>query len=338
MPQPVSVYLKPLREQVIVITGASSGIGRTTAGLAAERGAHVVVAARNRPALDVLVAEIAAKGGRALAVTCDVSEPAEVEALAAEAAAWGGRIDTWVNNAGVAIAGRLEELPDEEARRLFDVNFWGMVAGCKAALPYLERQGGALINMGSFVSDVAAPFMGMYSASKQAIKGYTDALRIELMMDRKPISVTLIKPSPIATPVLQQQRNRLERQATMPPPFYQPEDVAAAILYAAEHRTRDLFVGGMARLGSVVGQLVPSITDFLAARLGPTLFMTAEPKADRPDNLFSPSAVATERGDTHGHFSRRSIYTALRVRPWLSGGLALATGALLLVNAARGRR
>ncbi len=330
MPRFFRPKLKPLGEQVVVITGASSGIGRATALMAARRGARVVCAARGEEALDRLVEEIVAAGGQALAVRCDVAEAAAVTALADRTIAWAGRIDSWVNNAGVAIASPLADLPGEEARRLFDVNFWGVVAGSQAALPHLARQGGALINLGSFVSDVAAPYMGMYAASKHAIKGYTDALRIELMIDRRPVSVTLVKPSPIATPVLEHQRNRLGRQATMPPPFYSPEDVAAAILYAAEHRVRDLFVGSAARFGSVLGQALPGLTDLVAARSARRLFMTVAPRADRPDNLFDPSAPGTVSGDTHGHVARRSVYTALRLRPRLVAVLALSAGLLLL--------
>jgi NAD(P)-dependent dehydrogenase (short-subunit alcohol dehydrogenase family) len=173
------IRLKPLANQVIVVTGASSGMGRATALLAASRGSAVVVAARGSDGLETLVAEIVASGGRASAHVTDVTDPAALNRLATQAVETYGTIDTWVNNAGVAIAGKLEDLPDEEARRVFDVNFWGMVYGCKAALPHLKRHGGVLVNMGSVTSDVAAPFMGLYSASKQAIRGYTDALRID---------------------------------------------------------------------------------------------------------------------------------------------------------------
>ena len=233
------IRLKPLTEQVIVITGASSGIGRATSLMAAAEGACVVVAARGSEGLDTLVAEILAGGGRVIACVTDMTDAVAVERLAAFAIDTYGRIDTWVNNAGVAIAGKLEDLSDGDARRVFDINFWGMVHGCKAALPHLKRQGGVLINMGSVTSDVSAPFMGLYSASKQAIKGYTDALRIELMMDKAPVAVTLIKPSPIATPILEHRRNRMDHQATMPPPSYKPDDVVKAILLAAVNPGHD---------------------------------------------------------------------------------------------------
>ncbi|WP_380788219.1 SDR family oxidoreductase [Sphingomonas sp. R86521] len=321
--------LKPIRDQVVVITGASSGIGRATALMAASCGATVVLAARGRDALDTLAAEIAASGGHAVVIACEVSDPESIAHLATEAVSRCGRIDTWVNNAGVAIAARLEDLPLADARRLFDVNFWGVVNGSLAALPHLERQGGALINLGSFTSDVAAPYMGMYSASKAAIKGYTDALRIELKMDARPISVTLIKPAPIATPVLQHQRNLLDRQATMPPPFYRPEDVARTILYAAEHPVRDLFVGGAARFGSVFGQMLPGLADAGAALFARQIFKTRKAPADRPDNLYTPGTPATTTGDTHGHIARPSLYTAMRTRPGTSVAIA---GAILTLG------
>ena len=309
------IRLKPLADQVIVITGASSGIGRATALMAAARGAAVVVAARGSEGLDSLVAEIVADGGRASACVTDVTDAAAVERLAAHAVNIYGTIDTWVNNAGVAIAGKLEDLADEEARRVFDINFWGMVHGCKAALPHLKAKGGVLVNLGSVTSDVAAPFMGLYSASKQAIRGYTDALRIELMMERAPVAVTLVKPAPIATPILEHQRNRMDRRATMPPPFYKPDDVAKTILHAAEHPERDLYVGGVGMIGSMLGQAFPNVADAAAALLGPRLFKTAQPRDDRPDNLDASGVKASVDGSTHGHVSHSSVYTALRVGP-----------------------
>lgn len=306
------IRLKPLSEQVIVITGASSGIGRATALLAARRGAAVVVAARGSDGLEALVRQITADGGRATACVTDVVDAAAVERLAAHAVERFDTFDTWVNNAGVAIAGKLDTLPDQDGRTLFDINFWGMVHGCKAALPHLRRHGGVIVNMGSVTSDVAAPFMGMYSASKQAIKGYTDALRIELMMDRAPVAVTLVKPSPIGTPILDHQRNRTDRRATMPPPFYRPEDVAQTVLMAAENPERDLYVGGAGRIGSLLGQAFPNLADATAALFGPTMFQTKGPKADRADNLDSHSSAAKVHGDTHGHSVRTSTYTGLR--------------------------
>ena len=324
------IRLKSLADQVLVVTGASSGIGRATALLAAKRGAAVMVAARGSEGLQTLVSEIVAHGGRASACATDVTDPAAVVRLAAHAIETYGTIDTWVNNAGVAVAGKLEELSEEDARRVFDVNFWGTVHGCKAALPHLKRHGGVLINMGSVTSDVAAPFMGLYSASKQAIKGYTDALRIELMMDRAPVAVTLIKPAPIATPILEHQRNRMNRQATMPPPFYRPNDVAETVLLAAVNPERDLYVGGTGLVGSLLGQVFPNVADAAAAVFGPRLFKAPAPRQSRVDNLDAASPPAGVAGSTHGRSSHPSVYTALHTGPLRHAAGAGAISRMLL--------
>lgn len=238
----------------------------------------------------------------------DVTDAAAVERLAAHAVATYGTIDTWVNNAGVAIAGKLEDLADAEARGVFDINFWGMVHDCKAALPPLKAGGGGvLVNIGSVTSHVAAPFMGLCSASKQAIGGYTDALRIELMMERSPVAVTLVKPAPIATPILEHQRNRMDRQATMPPPFYRPDDVAKTILHGAEHPERDLYVGGAGMIGSMLGQAFRTSPmrrrcwnhacsrPCSHATTGPTISM---PQAFRRASLAARTAISRMRVST----------------------------------------
>jgi NAD(P)-dependent dehydrogenase (short-subunit alcohol dehydrogenase family) len=172
--------LKPLNEQVIVITGASSGIGLATAKMAAKRGAKTVLAARSEEAGDKIVEEINAQGGEAVFIKCNVSDREQVENLAAAAVEKFGRIDTWVNNAGLAIYGRLDEVSEKDSRRLFDTNFWGISYGSLAALPHLKKQGGALINLGSEVSETVIPLGGMYSTTKHAVQGFTDALRVEM--------------------------------------------------------------------------------------------------------------------------------------------------------------
>ena len=331
--------LKPLARQVIVITGASSGIGRATALAAAERGACLVLSARGEDALKDVAASIEAEagGGKVHVVPADVSDPTAMMRLAQEAVDRFGTIDSWVNNAGVSIAGRIEDIPVEDARRLFDTNFWGVVNGSLAALPILRKEGGALINMGSMTSDVAAPYMGIYGASKQAIKGFTDSLRIELEIDEAPVSVTLIKPAPIATPVLEHQRNYLDRKATMPPPFYQPEDVADAILHAAVHPSRDIYVGAAARFGSVAGQAFPQLSDRVSAALGPKLFRTGSAPDRKQDNLQSPSPRASVHGDTRGRSARRSIYTRARLSPGVTSliGLGVVAAGMIIKAAAR---
>src|SRR3954471_16175294 len=193
--------LKPLNEQVIVITGASSGIGLATAETAAKKGAKGVLAARSEGTLNDIVNRITAAGGEAIAVTCDVSDRQQVEQLARAAIERFGRIDTWVNDAGLGLYARLDEVSEEDARRLFDINFWGLVNGSLAALPHLKKQGGALINIGSEVSGAYVPLLGMYVASKHAVKGFNDTLRVEIEdVDQAPISITLIQPTATDTP------------------------------------------------------------------------------------------------------------------------------------------
>ncbi|MDB5852447.1 MAG: Short-chain dehydrogenase/reductase [Herminiimonas sp.] len=169
--------LKPLDQQVIVITGASSGIGLATAESAADQGAKLVLAARSEDTLAEIVAEINAVGGEAIDMVADVGVREQVERIAQAAIQRFGRIDTWINDAGASIYGRLDTVSEADSRRLFDTNFWGVVNGSLVALPHLIVQGGALINVGSEVSDAVIPLQGMYAASKHAVKGFTDALR-----------------------------------------------------------------------------------------------------------------------------------------------------------------
>ena len=207
--------LKPLAEQTIVITGVSSGIGLATA-FAARAGARVVLTSRNEAALQEAVRRIESGGGRASYVVADVTKPGDLEHAAQETEAFGG-FDTWVNNAGLGIFGRLQDVSEEDSRRLFDVNFWGLVSGSRIAASHLATKGGAIINLGSVVSDVAFPIQGMYAASKHAIKGFTDAFRMELRERGVPISVTLIKPSAINTPFARHARNYLSQEPKLPP-------------------------------------------------------------------------------------------------------------------------
>jgi NAD(P)-dependent dehydrogenase (short-subunit alcohol dehydrogenase family) len=174
----MKIQLLPIQEQVIVITGASSGIGLVTAMQAARRGARVVLVARNQGDLREAVDRIRAQGGRAIDVVADVADPQQVDRVAEEAMREFGRIDTWVNNAAVSMYGRLVETPIQDLRRQMDVNYWGQVYGSLAAVRRLRHRGGALINVGSALSDRAIPLQGNYCASKHALKAFTDALRM----------------------------------------------------------------------------------------------------------------------------------------------------------------
>jgi short-subunit dehydrogenase len=280
---------RPIEEQVIAVTGASSGIGLCTALAAAERGAKVAMISRSQGILDEMAAAICTEGGDALAIRADVSDRKEVDAAVNAVVRRFGGIDTWINNAGVAIYGRLMEVSEQDSRRLFDVNFWGVVNGSLAALPHLSRSGGVLINLGSELSDAVVPLQGMYSASKHAVKGFTDALRVEIeRIGHVPVSVVLIQPTAVNTPYPEHARNYMEREPKVPDPMLDPVRVAEAILKAAVDGGRDVTVGAMAAMNTTVSKLLPRLADRMAAFQGGRQQRDTAPQ-QREGALYQPS-------------------------------------------------
>lgn len=328
----MDIELKSLSEQTVVITGASSGIGLATARLAAKRGARVVLASRGKTDLRSAVRDITKRGGEATYIVADVAGEDEVEKIARHAHRKYGGFDTWVNNAGVSIYGRLEETPPEDARRLFETNYWGVVNGSLAALPTLKEGGGALINLGSVVSDRAIPLQGHYSASKHAVKAFTDALRMELEEEGAPVSVTLIKPSAIDTPYPSHARNLMDAEPTLPPPVYDPRVVAKTILRCAEHPRRDIVVGGGGKMLSALGRVLPGLMD---SYMEASMFdqqKTDEPRPrKRRDGLYKPvKKDIAERGNYDGHVMGSSIYTGTKMHPLRTAFAVAAIGAGLM--------
>ncbi|HSJ14714.1 MAG TPA: SDR family oxidoreductase [Longimicrobiales bacterium] len=333
----MGIELKAVEQQTIVITGASSGIGLATARRAAHRGARVVLAARNEESLRETVEELRSHGADAHWRAVDVADFPAVQALADWVRVELGGFDTWVNNAGLSIYGALEAVPLADARRLFDVNYWGVVHGSLAALPSLRERGGALINVGSVVGERAIPLQGHYAASKHAVKGFTDALRMELEKEDAPVSVTLIKPGAIATPYPEHARSYLDVEPTNPPPLYDPQVVAQAILASAEKPVRDMVVGAGGAVTAGIGKLAPRTADRVMER---TMFdqqLTDEPAPiARADSLYESADAGRERGRYDGqHIMRSSVYTSARLHPvatlLTAGALALiATGSLRL--------
>jgi NAD(P)-dependent dehydrogenase (short-subunit alcohol dehydrogenase family) len=335
----MTIRLLPLHEQVMVITGASSGIGLVTARQAAAGGARVVLAARNRADLERAVADIRRHGGRAIHVVADVSDQSQVDAIAQAAVREFGRIDTWVNNAAVSMYGRVVQLPIEDMRRQMDVNYWGQVYGSIAAVRHLRERGGALINVGSALCDRAIPLQANYCAAKHALKGFTDALRMELEEEGVPIAVTLVKPASIDTPFFDKARTYLGVEPQPVPPVYAPEVVAEVILEAAQRPIRELIAGGSgAKLSAA--RFAPRLADLYMERWTFDSQQTAEPAAGRPDNLYEPVAQdGGERGrNWKGHTRRSSVYTRAFLHPGAAMAISTGIAAALAVAAAAAAR
>ena len=279
--------LKKISDQVVVITGASSGIGLITARKMAKEGAKLVLAARSAGALAQLEEEINANGGEALAVVADVGRCEDVRRIAQAAKDRFGGFDTWINNAGLGMFGKLEETPIEDFRKLFETNFWGGVYGSLEAVKELRQRGGALINLGSVVSERVAFLQGMYSATKFAVKGFTDGLRMELEHDGAPVSVTLIQPSAMDSPFTLNARNTTGKEYRLPPPVYLPDLAADAILHVAQHPRRDLVVGGGGKALSRSEQWMPRLTD----KVMETETFENLQKKDRPQAMATRSIL-----------------------------------------------
>jgi short-subunit dehydrogenase len=329
--------LKPVSEQNILITGATSGIGLTTARMAADKGASVALIARNFEALADLSNEINNQGGKAVFYAADVADEQAMRKAGRYCADQLGGIDTWVNNAGGSIYGRLMDVPLEDFKRLFETNLWGVVNGSRIAVEYLRENGGAIINLGSEVSDSPIPLQGMYSASKHAVKGFTDSLRMELEADGLPISVTLIKPTAIHTPFTEHAKNYLPYEPQLPQPLYAPELVAEAILHCAENQVRDFFVGETAKLSSARAYYAPGLSSKLNEAMIDSFQNSGRPaEPDRDDGLYQSISDLSQRGHDERFVFEESIYQRAMLHPFLAMGLlvvgAAAVAAILNRN------
>jgi NAD(P)-dependent dehydrogenase (short-subunit alcohol dehydrogenase family) len=286
---------KPIEEQVIVVFGASSGIGRATALTALERGATVVAAGRDREALDSLAAE--GPAGRVVVSVADAADPAQVAAVADAAVAERGRIDTWAHVAGIGAYGRFEDMAPDELRRVIEVDLLGPMWGARAALPHLRRGGGAYVVVSSELAKRSFPLASAYSAAKHGVNGFVEALRLEVERDDDGVTVTQIMPEAVATPFFDHARTRLGVRPAGPPPITSAETVAHKILHAAEHGGRDVPVGAGARAQLALQRVSPRVMDAFSRATAFRLQRSDEPKPAGDDALSAaPSGDARTEG------------------------------------------
>jgi short-subunit dehydrogenase len=329
--------------KVVVITGASAGIGRALARRFAQDGASIALLARGVVGLEATAHEVAQLGGRALAISLDVADPEAVEAAAAQIERQLGPIDIWINNASVMLYGRAADLRAADLRRVTDVDYHGAVWGTIAALSYMRARGrGTIVQVSSGAAHRGIPWMSAYCAAKHALEGFTESLRAELLHDQVDVHLTMVHLSSINTPLYTWARNHLPRQIEPLRPIYQPELAAETIYWAAHARRRDVYFGWSAIAAPVIDALAPGLSDRMLARYGYEAQQTEEPASrDHMDNLYGP--IEGDFG-THGRFDARAQSRAPLVRLAARLGVirfrALAVGVtmLALVRRSRSRR
>jgi short-subunit dehydrogenase len=291
--------------EVVVITGASAGVGRATAIEFARHGSYIGLIARGHERLELARAEVEANGGKAVVLPADVSDPAAVEKAADRVESEFGPIDIWVNNAMTTVFSQFKEIRADEFKRATEVTYLGTVYGTMAALRrMLPRDRGSILQVGSALAYRSIPLQAPYCGAKHAILGFTASLRTELKHEGSRIHLTMVHLPAINTPQFSWCRTRLPRHPQPVPPIYQPEVAARGIYWAAHHRRRELLVG-LPTVEAVYGnKLAPGLLDHYLARTGFESQQTDEPiDANRPDNLFEP--VAGNWG-AHGEFSEQA--------------------------------
>ena len=327
--------------RVVVVTGASAGVGRAVAHAFARRGDRVALIARDRAALEDAAGEVAAAGGQSIVLPLDVSDAEAVEAAAAQVEAELGPIDIWVNNAMVSVFSPVREMTADEYRRVTEVTYLGYVHGTLSALRrMLPRDRGVIVQVGSALAYRAIPLQSAYCAAKHAINGFSESLRSELIHDGSRVRVTQVQLPAVNTPQFDWVRSRLSGRAQPVPPIYQPEVIAEGILWAAEHDRRELVIGLSADMAILGDKVAPDLVDRYLARTGFEGQQTDErDDPDRPDNLYEP-VPGLHR--THGRFddrakpSSRHLWWTTRIGPLRTAAAGAAVGlAALAVRRSR---
>jgi short-subunit dehydrogenase len=326
----MSIELKPINQQVIFITGATSGIGLATVRMAVDQGAKVFMVARNEDELQNIQTEMRLSDLPTAYAVADVAEIDQLQLAADHCIETFGRIDTWINNAGISVYGKLLDTSDEEAKRMFDTNFWGVVNGCKLASDLMRMEGGAIINIGSSFSEISLPLQGVYSASKHAVRSYTDSLREELLAENAPISVSLVKPGAIDSPHTLHATSHIG-ESVHALPVYHPDVVAKMILKCATTQIRELGIGSAAVIFPFFENIFPRLKDMVLARRY-TKLETTNPEDAKPVVKNSTGNVS---GNYEGHVMKTSLTSEVVSNKWLSNGLVIGGLTLLFLKRKR---
>jgi NAD(P)-dependent dehydrogenase (short-subunit alcohol dehydrogenase family) len=292
-----------MENQTVVVTGASAGIGRATARLFGERGASVGLIARGQAGLDGAAREVEEAGGKALAISADVADYAQVTAAARDIEEHLGPIDVWINVAFTSVFAPFADITAEEFRRVTEVSYLGFVHGTMAALALMRPRGrGTIVQVGSALGERSIPLQSAYCAAKHAINGFTSSLRCELLHENSGVHVTVVQMPAVNTPQFSWVRSRLPKHPQPVPPIYQPEVAARGVLFAAHHpRRRQYWVGGTTAATIAANRLVPALLDRYLARTSYRAQQTAQAaEPGRPDNLLQP----VDGIDGHDHGSR----------------------------------
>jgi NAD(P)-dependent dehydrogenase (short-subunit alcohol dehydrogenase family) len=321
---------KPNKPEVVVVTGASAGVGRAVARAFADRGAHIGLLAPGRDGLEAARQEVEAKGGNALVLPTDVADADQVEAAAAAVEEQLGPIDIWINNAMVSVFSPVKEMEPEEYRRVTDVTYLSYVYGTLSALKrMLPRDRGTIVQVGSALAYRGIPLQSAYCAAKHAIQGFHDSLRTELIHDGSNVYVTMVHLPAINTPQFSWVKSRLPNKPQPVPPIFQPELAARAILWATYNRRRELYLGGPTVQAILLNKIAPWAGDLYLARGGYEDQQTEEPvEPERQHNLWEPvPGDHGARGDFGDRARDQSIQFILDTnRHWLAiAGAALTT-------------
>ncbi len=321
--------------EVVVVTGASGGVGRAIAHAFAKRGAKLALLARGQPGLDGAREECESLGGQAIVIPTDVADAGQVEAAAARAEDELGPIDVWVNDAMSTIFAPFTEISAEEYKRATEVTYLGAVYGTMSALHrMLPRDTGTVVQVGSALAYRAIPLQAAYCGAKFAIRGFTDSVRTELMHQKSHVWITMVHLPGVNTPQFNWCRSKLPLHPMPVPPIFQPEVPAETVYYAAHHHRREIYCGGSSATVILANKLAPAVADRYLAKTGfSSQQMSGHPvPPDRPDNLFHP---VPDRAATHGIFDDqakdRSYQAWATEHRGLVGGAAAALGALLAV-------